>query len=177
MFESAMLSVCRLTDPPSAMRGKSVNITVQRVPEFVSSHPKAAEISSIVEKATEAAEFARSWRNKRLAHSDEDVRRGKAQLELASRQRMEAAIDAIASVVRWVGVEVLDTTIITHPISNFSDDEVAFLKVLYLGKLEQKSREEQAHLAVRSRRIEDAERLLRDDLPSWLTYRRPDPTE
>lgn len=174
LFETAMLSLCRLTDPPSSMRGKLKNITVQRVPEFVQNPDQGASIKRIVKKAVSDAEFARGWRNKRLAHSDEDARRGVVQVAAASRASMEASIESIAEVIRWVGAELMDTTIITHPISSFAGDEVAFLETLYLGNRSRNSQREKALSAAKEGQYEEAERLL-NALPEWLTHRPVDP--
>ncbi|WP_149776123.1 AbiU2 domain-containing protein [Ruegeria intermedia] len=179
LFETAVMSVCRLTDPPASIRGKQKNITIQRFPSLAEERLGLEGVEGlvgIVNTAVDASEFARSWRNKRLAHSDEAVRRGQQAVLDASVEKMDYAIDAVASVIHWVGVELMDVEIITHPISSYGSDEVVLLEALFLGQKERKRRRERAQNMAREGLFEDAERLLAG-LPNWLTYREPDKLE
>ncbi len=176
LFEAAMMSVCRLTDPPQSLRGAQKNITVKRFQALVEerfSNANVENLAKLVSTAVEASEFARSWRNKRLAHSDEAVRRGKQAILTASIEKMDRAIDAVASIIRWVGVELMDTHIVTHPISSFKSDEIVFLKALFLGIQEKDRRVKRAQEAIAERRYSDAESTL-SDFPQWLIHRELD---
>lgn len=172
LFETAMLSVCRLVDPPTSNRGNSSNITVTRIPIVLAANPKVFELESLVESAKSTSQFARSWRNKRLAHSDFDVRMGTLNVEPASRRAMAGAIEAISKNVRWVGLELMDTTIITNPISEFSNDEISFLVRLYDGVNEQDAKQEMRRDLMQ--RGEYRRANLVDNYPDWLIYRPED---
>ena len=95
LFESTLLGVCRLTDPPNGQRGASKNISVSRVPQLVASYPNPRELELLVDSACNRSAFARTWRNKRLAHADDDVREGRAKIDDASRLKVLGALDSI----------------------------------------------------------------------------------
>lgn len=166
-FESALLSLCRLTDPPTGNRGASLNTTVTRFPSFLEDHKKIGDLRSLVDHAVNQTAFARSWRNKRVAHSDYDVRQKKARVDRASRKQMSDATDAISAVVRWVGLECLDTTIVTHPISEFTGDEVSFLKHLYLGVGKERQLEAERRQLAQEGKYAEAEDKV-SNFPDWL---------
>ena len=132
MFESLVLSVCRLTDP-SEMKGGKRNVTVKALPLQLSKGPDS-ELEKRIDAATEATKFARDWRNRRIAHSDEQVRLGRAKLDTATRANLSEAVDAIAACVRRYALVELDTTLGTHPIRQLGHDEIEFLTALHHGK-------------------------------------------
>jgi hypothetical protein len=126
MFEAALLSICRMTDPPASRLTKDKNITVRRLAHYLS-NPQDARTSTFIDASVQKAAFARSWRNKRLAHSDEAVRNGIAQLDLASRALVKSATDSIAKCIRHFAAVELETTLVTHPISALGNDTTHFL--------------------------------------------------
>lgn len=174
LFESTLLGVCRLTDPPDYKSSASKNISISRFPQLVASYPNPDELNLLVRSARERAGFARTWRNKRLAHADDEVREGRAKIDGASRAKVLGALDGIADVVRWIGFACLDETIITHPSSEFSGDEVQFLETLFLGVAAREERGRRLRQHISERRYDQAEALT-SDLPIWLTFR-PDHT-
>jgi AbiU2 len=68
LFEDAMLHLCRLTDPPETMG--HTNLTLMRLAESIPDKDFGAQIGKDVEEARKKCEFARKWRDKRLAHTD-----------------------------------------------------------------------------------------------------------
>jgi len=67
-FEDAMLHLCRLTDPPR-MRDRET-LTVMALTDTISDPALKASIETKMNKVREGCEFARKWRNRRLAHTD-----------------------------------------------------------------------------------------------------------
>lgn len=166
MFESLVLQVCRLTDRVSV--GKKKNVTVRALPSLLSGAPDA-ELEARIDRADIATKFARDWRNRRIAHSDEDVKLGKATLDTASRAKLKDAIEAIAACIRRYALVELNTTLMTHPIRQYIGDEISFLTALYYGK-----REREGIKSLRKDLIERDEWKqidMLDALPEWLTKR------
>lgn len=166
MFENLVLQVCRLTDKVSL--GKKRNVTVKALPSLLSG-PSDAELEIRVEKADAATKFARDWRNRRIAHTDEEVRLGKAMLDTASTAKLKDAIEAIAACIRRYALVELNTTLMTYPIRQYLGDEIAFLTALYYGNLErERIKSVRKDLMERGqwRQIDELEKL-----PAWLTER------
>ncbi len=167
MFESLVLQVCRLTDPVVSL-GKKRNVTVNALPSLLSGAPDG-ELEARIVKAESSTRFARDWRNRRIAHTDEQIRLGSATLDNASRAKLKEAIETIAACIRRYALVELNTTLMTHPIRQYGRDEISFLTALYHGNLEHKRLK-----AVRKDLIErgewsQIERL--EVLPEWLTKR------
>jgi hypothetical protein len=71
LFEDAMLHLSRLTDPPkTAGRGGWANLTVLALDKMISDPVFRASVRAEEQQVRKACEFARRWRNKRLAHTD-----------------------------------------------------------------------------------------------------------
>ena len=68
LLEDIILHLAKLTDPPQSM-GKD-NLTLRRLPAFISNAQLTAEVTDLVEAARAACESSRAWRNRRLAHRD-----------------------------------------------------------------------------------------------------------
>jgi AbiU2 len=73
-YEDAILHLCRLTDPPQM--GVKDNLTVMRLPELDLDPPLKAAVQVNAGAVEKSCAFARTWRNKSLAHTDLGVRRG-----------------------------------------------------------------------------------------------------
>ena len=70
MWEDVALHLCRLTDPPQSMGHD--NLTLRRFPAEIVEQPLFSEVQSLVEVAKAKTDFARDWRNRRLAHLELD---------------------------------------------------------------------------------------------------------
>ena len=68
LFENVVLHIARLTDPPQSV-GKD-NLTLLRLAETVKEPELSLEVKNLAEQAKAAADFARVWRNRHLAHRD-----------------------------------------------------------------------------------------------------------
>jgi hypothetical protein len=171
LFDSAILSLCRMTDPPSGQRGQSTNTTIKRFPHYLEDHSNLESLERLIDDAHNKTSFARSWRNKKIAHSDYDVRQNKAELDTASRRDVLNAIGSIATVIRWVGHECLDCDIITHPIQNFLNDEVQFLEHIFLGQQKDRDLEERSRALLEKAEYEAAKEISKcnSQAPSPIT--------
>ncbi|MBN9307783.1 MAG: hypothetical protein J0I99_19640 [Devosia sp.] len=100
LFDHVLLGVCRLTDPPQT--GKRQNLTLAQLYELDPTSHKV-ELARLVGRAEKRAEFARSWRNKRIAHNDFDQITGPVNsLAPATRNKVRSAIIGIHDVLRWI---------------------------------------------------------------------------
>ena len=68
LWKDILLHIARLTDPPEQMRFK--NLTLLGLPASVADPCLAGELRKLVEDARSQSQFAREWRNKRIAHKD-----------------------------------------------------------------------------------------------------------
>ena len=114
-----MLRITRLTDPPGSH--EKSNLTVRQLPDLCKNHPKVLKdhpklltsVDDLVEAAKEAAGFARTWRNKRITHTDR-ARATEPRLEplpKANLRRVEAALDAVHAVLNAISQALLGKSI------------------------------------------------------------------
>ncbi len=102
LLHDVMIHATRLTDPPKSC-GKP-NLTVNQLPDLIAGGPLKDAITALVEDANDKTEFCRDWRNRHIAHRDLDLalKRGATPLRSASREKVSAALDAIAKVLNAV---------------------------------------------------------------------------
>lgn len=102
-WDDLILRLCRLTDPVGT--GNKRNLTIQIVPKLCRANLRA-EIQGGVERAVEAAGFARDHRNRRIAHEDYDLalRRDAEPLPAASLENAKKSLDYIHAVLDTVYV-------------------------------------------------------------------------
>ncbi len=101
LWNAVLLGITRLTDPPSARGGKS-NLSVLRLPDTISDPGQSGRIRKLAHEAAGRAEFARDWRNRRIAHRDLDVHRGAA-LTDASRLDVETVLRGLRQIIETMG--------------------------------------------------------------------------
>lgn len=108
MWESVLLHLCRLTDPPKSGCGRD-NLSIRRLPDIVDEELKT-ELSSLVAGARQNTEFSRDWRNRALAHKDlgANVGQSSESLAAASSQQVEEALKAIRKVMNCLERHYLD---------------------------------------------------------------------
>lgn len=144
LFEATLLGIRRLTDPEKGLRRSRRNASINAFKPYFEGSEKGA-LLKLLSDACGKSEFARSWSDKKIAHSDLEHRSGGVVLPPASRRAVDDAINAIADVVKWIALEKFDTTLVTHPITS-AEDEIKFLRHLFEGQ----------------RAIAEKERLSRD---------------
>ncbi|HYD48679.1 MAG TPA: hypothetical protein VEB21_10045 [Terriglobales bacterium] len=99
LWQHTLLTLCRLTDPKTTA-GKA-NLSIRCIPDLVNDAALREELGPLIEAAVEATNFARDWRNRRIAHTDFDLFAGRSAKELASASKtnVEHALAAIAAVL------------------------------------------------------------------------------
>ena len=106
-YEDAMLHVSRLTDPAESGRGGQSNLTIRRLPLEITEPGLKASVEGAVEVAVVKSEFARVWRNKRLAHRDLQWsgKHDLTGLPPATRTGVRNAITALCEPIRLIGAQ------------------------------------------------------------------------
>lgn len=106
LFEAVLLHLARLTDP-----SKNV-LSLRRVVKLTAGTPIGKQVANLVQEAVAATEFARDWRNRKLAHRNLQLALGdRAQaLAPASRADIKAALKAVAEVLNAISAHYLDST-------------------------------------------------------------------
>lgn len=117
LFESILLHITRLTDPPKSF-GKD-NLSVKRFAELVDDEIKQS-IDEQIDITIEKSNFCRDWRNRHIAHKDlRLVIDSQAKLlQTASRAKVKDALKSIAKVLNIVSEHYMDSTTIFDLISN-----------------------------------------------------------
>ncbi len=138
LWDDVLLHLARLTDPPKSM-GKS-NLSVRHLATLVANSPVGSRVESLGSAALDACEFARDWRNRRLAHRDLDIALGQSvqPLAAASRQSVKAALNALDEMLNSVSGHYLGSTTM-FDLGPSGEDAVSLLYLLREGL---KSREE-----------------------------------
>ncbi|MEO0378871.1 MAG: hypothetical protein AAF252_01285 [Pseudomonadota bacterium] len=168
LFERTLLNIRKLNDPPESKRHQTRSVSVKGFPKFFFKDDH--KLAELVEQSDKAASFAKSWSNKKIAHSDVSYKSGTAHLEKASRSRVELALDAIAAVAKFVSSHYFNTTIVTHPIPALNDDR-RFLEALFLGDLAVFEHNSERKRYLDSRQYEALNRMREQDrtrFPEWL---------
>ena len=141
IWEDVLLHLARVTDAPTTL--KRHNLTIRSLPKLVDTAIQE-NIEGLVGVATERTSFCRDWRNRRIAHSDLQLRlRDNADpLEGASRNHVNAALIAVADVLNAVDVHYTgsQTHFQTWPSAGGS---VSLLTMLAIGLREDSVRREQ----------------------------------
>jgi len=133
LWDSVLLGVSRMTDPPAT--GKNKNLTIQSLPPLITDLVLRAEVQSLCDKALDSAEFAREHRNKRIAHQDHNYlsNRGSDPLSGISRALVEQMLAALRAVLNRLELHLRDSTVMYE---DFVDESGARLLVHKLRKLE-----------------------------------------
>ncbi len=110
LLKDVLLHLARLTDPPKSA-GRP-NLSLLRLSQAVASTPIAAQAEALSSAALNACEFARDWRNRRLAHRDLDLAVGlnPEPLAPASRASVKAAIASLSELLNLVSLHYSGST-------------------------------------------------------------------
>ena len=109
LWEDILLHLSRLTDSPRSM-GKD-NLSVRRLPMITALQGSAIPIAALVATAVAATEFARDWRNRKLAHGDLGLALGLPvqPLAAASRLAVKEALQSLVAVLNSLSQKFLDS--------------------------------------------------------------------
>lgn len=133
LWEEVLLRLARLTDA-KVTGGQWANLTVRLLPDLV---PLAmvADVRALVDVAVQNAEFAKSWRNQRIAHLDRALALNDSTarpLPPATRKHVEDALGAVAAVLNYIQSHSgMAETIFDSPLAAGSAE--ALLRVLRDG--------------------------------------------
>jgi hypothetical protein len=110
LWESVILHIARLTDAPQSM-GKG-NLTIQSLPPLIDRPDTQDPVAELVAKAIYEADFARDWRNRRLAHRDLQLalKRPATPLKSGSRLAVKTVIATFGEVLNAVSSNYMDST-------------------------------------------------------------------
>ena len=110
LLEDVLLHLARLTDRPKSA-GRQ-NLSLCHLSQVLASSPIAANATALATGALTACEFARDWRNRRLAHRDLDLAVGlnPQPLAPASRASVRAAIASLGELLNSVSLHYFDST-------------------------------------------------------------------
>jgi hypothetical protein len=111
MWEDVILHLRRVAESPRM--GKHEHLTIQRLPSLVSDLAVQKSIQEFVDSAMAKTEFARDWRNRKLAHTELPPLPGQIAKPLApaSRQHVEEALAALRAVMSCLESNYLECTI------------------------------------------------------------------
>jgi len=132
LFEDVLLTLARFTDTPRSMG--EVNLTIQALPPLVRDPVLRDDMEALTGAARVATDFARDWRNRRIAHRDLALAvKGEAQpLALATRSQVEEALKAVSRVLNRVHEFYFESEI-RYDIISLATDAVSLLYVLRDG--------------------------------------------
>lgn len=101
LWEDALIHLCRMTDPPS--RGKKQNLTIQNLPDLVKPEIRKS-LETLISQADQKTQFARDWRNRRIAHKDLDLalKTSIKALTPGSRSQVTCALQGVASALNFL---------------------------------------------------------------------------
>jgi hypothetical protein len=106
------------------------NLSVRRLERATAGGPAARAVQPLCDVALLACEFAKDWRNRRLAHRDLELALGQPvqPLAAASRAAVKAALAALSELLNAVSRHYLDSTTMFE----FSTDRGDALALLYI---------------------------------------------
>lgn len=132
LWDGILLHLRRLTDPASSC-GKA-NLSIERLRSLVPDSGFRAEVAALVSAAVASSEFARDWRNRRIAHSDLSLHTAQAPLPLAhaSRASVIAALESLTALLKRIHEHYFKSDIDLNFVGEPGDAE-ALLRVLADG--------------------------------------------
>ena len=156
LWDDVLLHIARLTDP--AKQGRFENLTVARLDLAFQNSSVGSELSKVVEVVKERAQFAREWRNRRIAHRDLSLALDlKARpLPGASRQHVEDVLASIREAMNLLRRHFLDSDM---GFEHFLVHDDADLLVHHLSLALRTEAQRRARLLAGDRRPEDFECL------------------
>jgi hypothetical protein len=110
LWEDALLHLARITDSPKSA-GKP-NLTFRRLPELIERNDTRMSVEALLENSLDLTDFARDWRNRRIAHRDLSLalERPTEPLKAASRSSVNEALAALGKVLNCISLAYLDST-------------------------------------------------------------------
>jgi AbiU2 len=112
-LESTLLRICRISDPAASL-GKE-NLSLARLPSLVDNVIRPDVEASLV-RIHSAAEFARDWRNRHIAHLDFALTfdEGAVQLAPFTRKKVDEVIQEIGTLLNLIEEHYRQATVAFH---------------------------------------------------------------
>lgn len=103
LWDDILLHLSKLTESTGSGKKKQ-RLTIRRLPNLISDNEFRCEVDALVDSAVNAAEFARDWRNRRIAHRNLAlaIKEASTPLALASRRQVKDAIGAVTRTLQRV---------------------------------------------------------------------------
>ena len=142
LFETTLLHIARLTDPPESPGGKT-NLTIQNLAGLIDDVKTKTNVEKLVETAVKEGTFCRDWRNRRIAHRDLNLaleEKPAVPLADASRRQVNTTLKVIAYVMNAVSGHYLDS----QTVFDFGGRHTGAVSLLYVINSGLKVREERA---------------------------------
>lgn len=112
LWDSVMLGVSRLTDPPISAGKKTLSI--RAIPPLISDFDVRGRVDNAIATALSSAEFTRTHRNKRIAHNDlvhiQD--RIANPLPAASRLKIQSCLESLCKVLEILNGHYRESTML-----------------------------------------------------------------
>lgn len=132
LFENVLLHLARLTDPPRST-GKT-NLSLHHLANLLVTSPIGSNVEALAKSALTACEFARDWRNRKLAHRDLCVALGQGvePLAPASRAAVKSALEVLDAILNVVSDHYLGSTTMFE-LGPSGEDAISLLYLLRDG--------------------------------------------
>lgn len=140
LWDSMLLGVCRLLDPAQQGRGgKDKNLTLYSLPPLIADPTLRDAVKDACDAAAKLADFAKTHRDKRIAHHDHGYATSPALFEASgvSRQDVENTLKALRTVLQLVESHYNDTDVQYDPVLIHGADRL----VVMLKRLERLHRQ------------------------------------
>ena len=121
LYDDILLQLTRITDRKQI--GERKNLTIRMLPDYIDDEGKKWEVSKLVKQAVRDTEFARNWRNKRIAHMDYNHHMDSKAfpLKLSNFKKVQTSLDAIHDVFNEIQIGVtgipLANGVISDPVA------------------------------------------------------------
>ena len=135
LWESILLHIARLTDPPHAHRKPDqANLSIRHLTALLQETPLRDDIQTKQTETLDACKFARNWRDKSIAHRDISValKKNAEPLAHASRLTVKLALQSLENYLNSVSTHYLQSTT-GFEYGHQGDDAVALLYVIRDG--------------------------------------------
>jgi AbiU2 len=131
IWEAIVLHIARLTDPPHSQGRKDrPNLTLHNLPGLISDVTLKDKLRKLCDEANANTEFARDWRNRRIAHRDLDLALGgKAKpLPTVSIKHVQDALKSFDNIMNSIALPYMNsTTSFDHGITSNGAVELLYL--------------------------------------------------
>jgi hypothetical protein len=140
LWYETLLGIARIAGPEAT--GGKQNLSVRRIPPLINDRDLREKVEQLLGTALNACEFAIDWRNRHIAHRDLELSLGRAArpLPVASRERVNNALDSIAAVLNRLESHYFNSTV-AYRSSPMTGDAEALLYVLRDGLRRAEERE------------------------------------